>query len=226
MNKANLTDFFRTGKVETDFEIREDYVIGVCTLYPDRMAGSEEHIVREKSVVEADDPLSDCAQKAKDLAFRSAIERLEGISSPATLPKASSTVEPKKEQESPQPTLPATQANTESPTQEPDPSKPRRLDFANLRPASSLIAASPTPEPAPAPELDADEQRIEKARTMPITILGKLHDCNGWTAGRILDERPEIIVEMVKRYNGPKVEEKEALRTLYNEALLRIGQAA
>lgn len=61
---------------------------------------------------------------------------------------------------------------------------------------------------------------------MPITILGKLHDCNGWTAGHILDERPEIIVEMVKRYNGPKVEEKEALRTLYNEALLRIGQAA
>ena len=96
----------------------------------------------------------------------------------------------------------------------------RSLEIGDLRPASSLIAAAPEPEP------DSEDQRTEKARSTEISILGKLHECSGWTAGRLLDERPEIIVDLVKRYNGPKTEEKEALRTLYNEALRRVERAA
>lgn len=42
----------------------------------------------------------------------------------------------------------------------------------------------------------------------------------------ILEERPEVIVEFANRYNGPKVEERDALRALYTEALQRIDRAA
>ena len=32
-----LTDFFQAGKADTDFEVQETYVTGVCTLCPDRL---------------------------------------------------------------------------------------------------------------------------------------------------------------------------------------------
>lgn len=201
------------------------------------MAGPQEYIVREKSIVETgDQPLSACAQLAKDLAFQPVIERLREFSSVPQQTMAPSVKPPVIEQPSqkaePEPAPkqevipnPANNAGEPTPIKSATaPSEPRRLEFADLRPASSLIAANP--ESKPAAEPDDESRRIEKARAMQITILGKLHDCNGWTAGRILDERPEIIVDMVKRYNGPKVEEKEALRTLYNEALRKVSQAA
>lgn len=238
LSQESLAEFFRTGKADTDFEVREDYVIGVCALYPDRLAGPQEYAIRERSIVErAGRPLSVCAQEAKDLAFQSAVQRMEGLVSPpgpAASPAPSAakvpqeekpTLEPEPLQNSPAPEK--TVRVPQEPTPEPPErsasapaSPPRRLELGDLRPASSLLAAAPEPGP------NSEEQRIEKARSIEISILGKLHECNGWTAGRLLDERPEIIVDLVKRYNGPKAEEKEALRTLYNEALLRVGQAA
>lgn len=244
MNQITLTDFFRTGKVDTDFQVQEGFVTGICTLYSDRTAGPQEYIVREKSIVETEGQfLSTCAQKAKDLAFQSAIERLERFS-PVQQPSAKPAIEPVNTEQPTQkeePALapkaapmqekdpPASPDSIREPTQiklAPAPSAPRRLDFADLRPASSLIAPSTEPTLTLEQETGDETKRIEKARAMPITILGKLHDCNGWTAGRILDERPEIIVDMVKRYNGPKVEEKEAMKTLYSEALRKLDQAA
>lgn len=242
LSQESLAEFFRTGKADTDFEVREDYVIGVCALYPDRLAGPQEYAIRERSIVErASRPLSVCAQEAKDLAFQSAVRRMEGIVTapgPAASPAPAAAKAPQDKAPIPKPKTPP-QGNQDSSApektvqipQEPTPeppersapapaSPPRRLELGELRPASSLLAAAPEPEP------DSEEQKTEKARSIEISILGKLHECNGWTAGRLLDERPEIIVDLVKRYNGPKTEEKEALRTLYNEALLRVGQAA
>lgn len=243
MNSKNfaMSGFFQAGKADTDFEVQETYVTGVCTLYPDRLAGPQEYAIRERSIVErAGKPLSVCAQEAKDLAFQSAVRRMEGLVSapkPATTPAPTMVKTPQEEKPAPEPeAAPPVSQNSPSPEEtaqaptdsanEPaqtaltPASPPRRLEIGDLRPASSLIAAAPEPEP------DSEDQRTEKARSTEISILGKLHECSGWTAGRLLDERPEIIVDLVKRYNGPKTEEKEALRTLYNEALLRVGQAA
>lgn len=242
LSQESLAEFFRTGKADTDFEVREDYVIGVCALYPDRLAGPQEYAIRERSIVErAGRPLSVCAQEAKDLAFQSAVRRMEGLVSPpgpAASPAPAAAKVPQDKAPIPEPeTPPQGNQNSSAPEktaqipQEPTPelpersapapaSPPRRLELGDLRPASSLLAAVPETEP------DSEEQKIEKARSIEISILGKLHECNGWTAGRLLDERPEIIVDLVKRYNGPKTEEKEALRTLYAEALRRVERAA
>lgn len=101
------------------------------------------------------------------------------------------------------------------------------LDLYGLQPASSLCSGvAQAPPPSSAAAIDPAESAYEKARNMCITILGKLHECNQWTAGRILDERPEIIVDFAHRYNGPKVEERDALKTLYTEALRKVNQAA
>lgn len=235
LSQESLAEFFRTGKADTDFEVREDYVIGVCALYPDRLAGPQEYAIRERSIVErAGRPLSVCAQEAKDLAFQSAVRRMEDLAMapvPATVKTAQEIrekepapkPEPPRNSQAPEKTVQIPQEPTPEPPKRSAPalaSSPRRLELGDLRPASSLLAAAPEPGP------DSEDQRIEKARSIEISILGKLHECNGWTAGRLLDERPEIIVDLVKRYNGPKTEEKEALRTLYAEALRRVERAA
>lgn len=236
-----LTAFFQTGKADTDFEVQETYVTGVCTLYPDRLAGPQEYAIRERSIVErAGKPLSVCAQEAKDLAFQSAVQRLKGLVSvpkPAAAPATATAKTPQEGNPAPEPeAAPPASQNTPSPegaaqtpadsTNEPaqttltPPSPPRRLEIGDLRPASSLLPTAPESEP------DSEEQKIEQARATEIFSLGKLHECNGWTAGRLLDERPEIIVDMAKRYNGSRVKEKEAFRALFSEALRRVGQAA
>jgi hypothetical protein len=68
-----------------------------------------------------------------------------------------------------------------------------------------------------------------------ITIFGKLHDCNGWKAGKILNERPEVIVDFCQRnsedyngpkYSGPRVDQKEALMKLFPDAARKVQKAA
>lgn len=110
--------------------------------------------------------------------------------------------------------------------EEPFLSGARQVGLADLRPASSLLTEEGAPQRNTAPKLDEEDEALSKARNMRITILGKLHECSGWTAGKILEERPEVIVEFANRYNGPKVEERDALRALYTEALQRIDRAA
>ena len=240
-----LTDFFRAGKADTDFEVQETYVTGVCTLYPDRLAGPQEYAIRERSVVErAGRPLSVCVQEAKDLAFQSAVRRMESLVStvkpaaaPAVTPVSAKVKAPQKEKPAPEPEAvppvsqngPSPEETAQAPTDSANEpaqialtpaSSPRRLEISNLRPTSSLLPA------APESEQDSEEQEIEKARATKIYCLGRLHECDGWTAGRLLDERPEVIVDMAKQYNGPRVEEKDAFRTLYAEALRRVERVA
>ena len=105
----------------------------------------------------------------------------------------------------------------------------------------------PEPEPEPEPDTgpepgadsarredtggDAQDDRYKKARETVITILGKANDCNGWNAGKIVDEHPEVIINMFQRYGsnytGRQEAQMDAIKHLYPEALRRMqGMAA
>lgn len=100
-----------------------------------------------------------------------------------------------------------------------------RVDLTQLRPASSLIQEDAQEEGIEDSEAEAAKQ-YETARSTKITVCGKLHECFEWPAGRILDEKPQYIVELSQRYDGPKTNEKSALQTLYHEAVRRCNKAA
>jgi hypothetical protein len=81
---------------------------------------------------------------------------------------------------------------------------------------------------------DADPE-YQKALDMEITIVGKLHTCNGWKAGMILDRQPDVIVDFCQRnsqeydgpkYTGPRTDQKEALFKLYPDAIRKTQNAA
>ena len=219
LSQESLAEFFRTGKADTDFEVREDYVIGVCALYPDRLAGPQEYAIRERSIVErAGRPLSVCAQEAKDLAFQSAVQRMEGLVSPpgpAASPAPAAAKVPQDKASIPEPeTLPQGNQNSSAPEktvqvpQEPTPelpersapapaSPPRRLELSDLRPASSLLAAAPETEP------NSEEQRIEKARSIEISILGKVYVCPQGIAAAYADVRTEGMERENSAFGSP-----------------------
>ena len=200
--------------------------------------------------------LSECVQIAKDLACNSALTRLSLLPAIPTAPvqepvkqktqpehAASSTpavVAPQPDELAPAESFPSAINSSETVTvplkdveqlaeaQKDEPSilaGAQQVEFADLRPASSLLTEESVPQQSDISEPD-EEDTIIKAKDMKITILGKLHECSGWTAGKILEERPEVIVEFANRYNGPKVEERDALRALYTEALRRVDRAA
>ena len=82
---------------------------------------------------------------------------------------------------------------------------------------------------------DDTDPEYQKALDTEITIFGKLHDCNGWKAGRILAEQPAVIVDFCQRnsdsfdgpkYTGPRTDQKEALMKLYPDAALKLQKAA
>lgn len=82
---------------------------------------------------------------------------------------------------------------------------------------------------------DGGDPEYQKALDTVITIFGKLHDCNNWKAGKILDERPDVIVDFCHRnsesydgpkYTGPRVEQKESLFKLYSDAVRRAQKVA
>lgn len=242
----SLSEFFRCGKMDNSFVVENQFVTGICVMYPERSAGEHEYMIREKSVVELDARgLSACVQEAKDLAYQATVSRLSGVSIPSvsaaptaqTVPVAPPpAAKAEASAHAPAPVVdlqpdddePDETAREDTPAPEefesqdgawpPDENDgasgtAQRFDIGNLRPASRLLP-------------DAEESAYEKARNMKITILGKLHECCGWTAGRILDEKPEFIVEFAHRYNGPKTEERDALKALYTEALRRVNDQA
>ena len=251
----SVSEFFKSGKMDADFEVKDGYVTGLCVLYAERTAKEQEYMIREKSIVMLEGrDLSGCVQEAKDLACRSALRRLSDMP-PVTgvepqgkqKPKATAEAAPQKSAAAPPvvrepeleelpgpkqepaeqpPSFTGTPNPEETPESEDEPitSGATQVGFADLRPASSLL--KPEPQPASGPEPDDADEAYEKAYNMKITILGKLHECCGWTAGQILEKHPEVILEFANRYNGPKTEEKEALRTLYTEAMRRVSRAA
>lgn len=252
----SLPEFFHGGKMDVSFEISERYVVGICVLYDGRKAQEQEYMLREKSIVlSASRDLSECVQEAKDLACCSAFRRLADMS-PACFDEAMPQMQKpeswkaafSQEQVTADPTkqeleLGETPSEGDDSFQEADESENDRqvsepedkpalndtvqMGFSELHPASSLLKEElEQADSAKAEETDEEYEAFRKACVMPITILGKLHECNGWTAGKILEQRPDVIVNFANRYNGPKTEERDALRTLYTEALRRVNHAA
>ena len=250
----SLLELFRKGKIDTDFEVTDQYVIGICFLYPERSCQDHEFMGREKSIVELEGrKLSTCVQEAKDLAYQSAVSRLFGLSMPrkiseeessaklsirehsTALPDRGSTqktepimppVEEPTESDLPQSVEPHEEIR-EEPKEVPSMNGSTQIGFGDLRPASSLLKQEETPLSSKDPyDPEKEETEMEKALATPITILGKANLCNGWLAGKILKEHPEIIVDFAHRYSGPKEDQKQALRILYPEALRRLDRAA
>lgn len=106
------------------------------------------------------------------------------------------------------------------------PGTPQKFDLSDLQPASFLLQSGMKEPQNEASEPSYEDSAYEKALKMKITIVGKLHACYGKSAGDILDQMPDVIVEYAHKYNGPKVEERDALKALYTEALRRVNQAA
>lgn len=103
---------------------------------------------------------------------------------------------------------------------------PVRLDMSQLRPASSLVSPQKPVEEPEDDEAGMSAKQYAAARNTEITICGKLHEVFKWPAGKILDEKPQFIVEFAQRYDGPRTEEKSALQTLYQDALRMCNNAA
>lgn len=292
-----LAEFFAAGKMDSDFEVHETHVNGICVMYPTRSSQDNEYMIREKSMVSLKGrDIEECVQRAKDLAYQSAISRLNGAVIPfplamplvdenvssgseATYVMGTETAAPDKPPvghgdipREPRPKAPAPQANEPDPppppppvtaededeepdsalvqgmqdedehddespdlAQEPDevvPARPEgkgtveKFDLGlGLQPASNLLSNVPDQAPASDDANDIDPD-MKKAMNLPITILGKLHECYGKTAGEILQYNPKCIVDFAHRYTGPKKDEKDALMRLYPEAVRRVNQAA
>ena len=109
-----------------------------------------------------------------------------------------------------------------------------KIDFEDsLFPASDLTDTPADTENSG--DDDAGDPEYQKALDMEITIFGKLNACNGWKAGKILNERPDMIVDFCNRnsesydgpkYTGPRTDQKEALFTLYPNAVRKVDKAA
>ena len=76
------------------------------------------------------------------------------------------------------------------------------------------------------------DPEYQKALDTEITIFGKANACHGWTAGKMLAEQPEMIVNFCNRnnggakYTGPKTDQVNALFMLYPDAVRKISNAA
>ena len=252
MKTANpLAELLRTGKINTDFEVGDQYVTGICLLYPERSGQEHEYMVREKSLVLLEkNSLSECVQRAKDLAYQAAVSRLSGMAASLEVPKQEDTSSHQPVEEHPASSnlsntailswsegasageKPDDSSEMEEPEgtlekeEKPSNNLASQIGFGDLRPASSLLRKEEERTVPLVSEPGEEEEALESARNTAITILGKAHLCNGWTAGKILDEHPEIIVDFAHRYSGPKEDQKQALVALYPEALRRLHKAA
>ena len=253
MSEANFNNTFKAvfpnGKTSTrPGEISDRYVTAICRIYEQRTDAEGDYVIEEYGIAErtALDNLSDCYAEASNVAYSNAISRLVGsaATTPTTLEElfgAASTTQhtiPKQEisvdtaPSSPQDDTSNTLANdflddTDTDDFADDSGNADALDFAN----QSQNTDTPTVQkldldkglPVAASTTDAE---IEAARAVEITIVGKAHDSYKWTAGRILDETPEVLVNFATHYKGDKNDEKNALMTLYPEALRKLQKAA
>lgn len=245
-SKAVFHAVYPNGKVDmSQIEVTGDYVVATCKLYESRDSSEKEYLVAESGIAEREqgESLSSCVIAAKNMAYEGAVARVvTGVNSsitqdsairetdspaprPIREPEAARQSAPKKDTAEPVKTAPAdsskpSQEETDLPVapKEPENSSVQKVDL--LTP-SSLFGDGDAEEEAKKPKPEAQDDRLQQARAVNITILGKYHDCYNWTAGEILDKDPRVIVEFAPKYNGPKEEEKEALMALYPEALRR-----
>jgi hypothetical protein len=84
---SDQQEFFKNGKMDMGFEVNDGYVVGVCLLYQSRADQEHEYMIREKSIVKVGEQgLSACVQEAKDLAYQSAISRVDGVGNVLAFP--------------------------------------------------------------------------------------------------------------------------------------------
>ena len=230
------------GKISTKpGEITPQYVMAICRIYETRADGEHEYMIEEYGIVERSmyNSLDKCYEEAANLAFRKAITHLQGsvMEQPGVSMQQQAEVVMKTDlsllvgkdtaSSVSDSGIIVETANTETDNVE-DGAKDSIDDNSNL-----TIAHPPTIE-----KLDLNQNistiktidnepsdPIQKARERQITIVGKLHTCYNWPAGKILDEMPDVIVGFAPKYSGEKTEEKEALMVLYPEAVRKVQKA-
>lgn len=252
MSETNISIYslIPNGKISTrPGEITGQYVTAVSRIYMNRSDGDQEYMIEETGIVErtAYDSLAICYIEASKMAYQNALSRLMNNEAPQYETKQgemkATVVVTDKSPVSEQPSTRNPENRASAPESEPvkeshyeqkDEGEPllfsessggqqeptvKKLDL-NLIPAASLMGTN-----AENTGNDEDDP-IQKARDIQITIIGQAHECYNWSAGRILDEVPEIIVKFAHRYSGEKKVEKEALLTLYPEAVRRYEKAS
>ena len=239
MSEANfvtkLKRTFPNGKTSTKpGEITDKYVMALCRIYEQRTDAESDYVIEEYGIAErtAIDSLSDCYARASNVAYQNAINRLAGSTE-----QPAETLDDFWEKSSSAP-VQENPVNTE-PTSPPDNAVGPLVDeFANDASDTGAVLDFTMLEDAPptVQKLDLNQNlsvgtptvsdEIEHARAVQITIIGKAHGCCNWTAGRILDECPEVIAGFAPKYSGEKKTEKDALMALYPEALRKLQKAA
>jgi hypothetical protein len=230
MKNSNLPAFFSRGKIDVDFEIQEGFILGVCSLYPERSAGNGEYMIREKSVVVLDQErgLSTCAQEAKDLAYSSVTRRLmannvldfpvftetanqpqaEDMSAQGNKDASGLALVSSNQEELSENQQSATNVDGGSSIDDNDADeKAQRVEAETLIPVNATAQKEQDPGQTEAPVSTAEESDDEgmtynKALSAVITICGKAHDMYNHTAGEILNNEPELIVYLATRGTG------------------------
>lgn len=153
----SLAEFFASGKMDNDFELHETHVNGICVLYPSRSAQEHEYMIREKSMVSLKGrEVEECVQRAKDLAYESAVSRLQGVVIPFP-----GTYQTNRE-------APEVPASTVSATVSTPPEAPATIEDISMN--SKATAPSPkakTPEPPLSPP-PAEGEEPEETNTAAV----------------------------------------------------------
>ncbi len=137
--------FFASGKMDIGFEVGDGYVVGICLLYQSRGDQEHEYMIREKSIVKTGDrDLSACVQAAKDLAYTSAISRIEGTAN---------TAAPSRPPAQAVPTMGAVQTQVDAPAAHSDTAAQQAAqDTGAEKPVATIVRQEATPALDPEPE--------------------------------------------------------------------------
>jgi hypothetical protein len=221
--KSKFYEAYPTGRIDLrQIEVTPEYVTAICKLYDDRTADETACLVSEIGIAERGDGirLGECVTLAKDMAYEGAIARVvsENVRFMGTTVKQNvvASVAAKAD-------IPAEPDKEESVTPD-DPVTVEDAAPVGTVQKMELVASSLFPdddEDKPNSKQPAETEAIQNARDTKITILGKYNPCNNLSAGEILDDHPEIIVEFGPIYSGPKEDQKKAMMALYPEAVRR-----
>ena len=232
--------------MDSDVRITDTTVTGVCTVYAKRSDGDNEFILRTIGVAAlVESNLTEAVSIATGQAYVSAISQLAGIAGNAIPQVKPQKSEPRPVEKPPEVDLsstaiPTVADDTPSVSESSLPFGPGEVIEQTSDGGIEKIEF--VDNPLTAPDVvnisfgdDDNDPEYQKALEMEITIFGKLNACNGWKAGKILDEQPQAIIDFCHRnsesyngpkYTGPRTDQKEALFTLYPEAVRRVSKAA
>ena len=225
-NLLSMLAILPEGKVENDIRITDKVITGICTVYAKRSDNENEFLLRTIGVVSPDHGnLTEAVQIAIEQAYLSAMNQIAGGSEHILSPSPEEEIT----QSVSNSDLEVKASNTQPISVE--------SEHTSIFSESEQAASEGIVKIEFADKLfsDSDEPEYQKALDTEINIFGKLHLCNGWKAGKILAEHPEMIVDFCTRnsdsydgpkYTGPRIDQKEALFKLYPAALLRTQKTA